>query len=92
MKFGNSFGVQDLRRLFPEERDLVKVSLVEAREILSSFDERLRSYTERLIHKRGSMEIIKSSVTEVTPTHVTLNDGTVLPCGMVVWSTGVAPR
>lgn len=83
---------EDLRRLFPEERDLVKVSLIEAREILSSFDERLRSYTERLIQKRSSMEIIKSSVTEVTPTHVRLNDGTVLPCGMVVWSTGVAPR
>ena len=30
--------------------------------------------------------------TEVTPTSVTLDNGTVLPCGMVVWSTGLAPR
>ena len=30
--------------------------------------------------------------TEVTPTSVTLNDGRVIPCGMVVWSTGLAPR
>ena len=86
------FAVQDLKRLFPEERGIVKVSLIEAREILSAFDERLRSYTKRLIQKRGSMEIIKSSVTEVTPSHVKLGDGSILPCGMVVWSAGVAPR
>ena len=29
---------------------------------------------------------------EVSPTTITLDDGSVIPCGMVVWSTGVAPR
>ena len=138
---------------------MVQITLVEAKDILSSFDHRLRAYTERLIRKRKSMNILKASVTgipssylpfhpypisplpphypppplllhfplpissspfptppsplsplpfslspppsplpphpphkEVTSNSVTLNDGTVLPCGMVVWSTGLAPR
>jgi len=117
---------QDLRRLFPDERDMVQITLVEAKDILSSFDHRLRAYTERLIRRRKSMQILKASVTgtspflfcsfnfpfhshpsgspphthtsthnnsiEMTSTSVKLNDGTVLSCGMVVWSTGLAPR
>ena len=31
-------------------------------------------------------------VTEVKPDSVTLSDGTVVPCGLVVWSTGLSPR
>ena len=29
---------------------------------------------------------------EVTENSVTLADGSTLPCGLVVWSTGLAPR
>ena len=29
---------------------------------------------------------------DVRPEGVTLKDGTVIPCGLVVWSTGLAPR
>ena len=70
----------------------MRLTLVEAQDILSAFDERLRAYTEDLIRKRQSMEIVKAQVTEVTATHVKFKDGTELPCGMVVWSTGLAPR
>ena len=31
-------------------------------------------------------------IAEVTEKEVHLSDGTSIPCGMVVWSTGVAPR
>ena len=65
---------------------------MEAQEILSAFDDRLRSYTKDLIARRQSMEILKASVTEVTPTHVRFDDGEEVPCGMVVWSTGLGPR
>ena len=70
----------------------MSVTLVEAQEILSSFDDKLRSYTENIISGRCSMKIVKASVTEVTASHVMLNNGSRLPCGMVVWSTGLAPR
>lgn len=48
--------------MFPEEKDLVRVTLVEANEILSAFDYKLRSYTERLINKRKAINIIKATV------------------------------
>lgn len=83
---------QDLNRLFPEERNMVRVTLVEAKEILSSFDHKLRDYTKRIIKKRSNMSIHKASVTEMTSEQVKLSDGSVLASGMVVWSTGVAPR
>lgn len=83
---------QDLDRLYPDERDNVHITLVEARDILSSFDDRLRAYTENLIKTRGAMEIVKASVNEVTATHVRFDNGRRIPCGMVVWSAGLAPR
>lgn len=83
---------QDLKRLYPDETPDVRITLVEAQEILSAFDDRLRAYTEDLIRKRHAMKIVKAVVTEVTPTHVRFKDGSKLSCGMVVWSTGLAPR
>ena len=41
----------------------MKITLVEANEILPSFDDKLRGYTERLIRKRKRMEIINAAVT-----------------------------
>lgn len=88
----NTHPLQDLSRLYPEEKDDVCITIIEAQEILSAFDDRLRSFTEDLIRKRSSMKIVKASVTEVTATHVKFDDGSEVPCGMVVWSTGLAPR
>ena len=33
-----------------------------------------------------------SPVVEVAKTHLILDDGTKSPCGLVLWSTGHAPR
>ena len=55
--------------MFPDEKEVVRVTLVEANEILSAFDSRLRSYTERLISKRSSMNIVKAAVTSKPLTH-----------------------
>ena len=49
--------------MFPDEREMVRVTLIEANEILSAFDSKLRSYTERIISKRGAMNIVKAAVT-----------------------------
>jgi NADH dehydrogenase FAD-containing subunit len=51
-----------LKRLYPNEGHAVQITLIEANEILSAFDTKLRSYTERLIAKRKGMKIIKASV------------------------------
>ena len=45
---------------------MAKLTIIEAKEILSSFDTKLRAYTERLIKKRESMRILKASVIGVS--------------------------
>ncbi|KAL5017674.1 hypothetical protein ScPMuIL_007263 [Solemya velum] len=86
------FVEQDCSRLYQQKQQNVSVTLVESNQILSSFDERLRKYAEKKIKERDRFNMIQSSVVEVKPTSVTLKNGQVLPCGLVVWSTGLAPR
>ena len=43
----------------------MKVTLVEAHEILSAFDTKLRSYTEKLINQRQAMHIVKAAVSGI---------------------------
>ncbi|KAK7488255.1 hypothetical protein BaRGS_00020562 [Batillaria attramentaria] len=83
---------QDVARLYKQQQGLVRVTLVESNQILSAFDARLRSYAEKKITQRKGFSLIQSSVTEVTPNSVKLQNGEVIPCGLVVWSTGLAPR
>ena len=83
---------QDVSRLYTSERDVVRVSLVEAQQILSSFDAGLQKYAERKLRQRPQMRILSDSVVEVTPTCVHLRSGQRLSCGITVWSAGLAPR
>lgn len=83
---------QDVARLYKKQQELVKVTLVESNQILSSFDSRLRTYAEKKITQRKGFTLLRSSVVEVTPTSVKLKSGETVPCGLVVWSTGLAPR
>ncbi|KAK7088099.1 probable NADH dehydrogenase [Littorina saxatilis] len=83
---------QDVARLYKQQREQVRVTLVESNQILSSFDDRLRAYAEKKITQRKRFSLKQSSVVEVTATEVRLKGGEVLPCGLVVWSTGLAPH
>lgn len=86
------FVKQDVTRLYVHERSKVSVTLIEARQILPSFDAKLRDFAERKMKQREQFRLVQSSVTEVHKDHVKLQDGTIMPCGLVVWSTGLAPR
>lgn len=82
---------EDVSRIYSQERDKVRVTLVEPNEILPSFDKKLRAFAEKKIQQRARFDLIQSGVVKVDEKSVTLQDGTVLPCGMVVWSTGLSP-
>ena len=86
------FITEDVTRLFSQEKEEVKVTLIEANEILPSFDRKLRSFAEKKFKQRTNYDLVKSRVVKVTRDNVVLEDGTVMPCGMVLWSTGLAPR
>ncbi|VDI01979.1 NADH:ubiquinone reductase (non-electrogenic) [Mytilus galloprovincialis] len=86
------FVEQDISRLYKQKKHHVNVTLVESNQILASFDESLRKYAEKKIKERDRFQLVKSIVTEVKEDCVTLSNGETIPCGMVVWSGGIAPR
>lgn len=86
------FVEQDVARLYKAKKDDVRVTLVESNQILSSFDEKLRNYATKKIQERKGFRLEQDTVTAVHSDHVHLKNGGKVPCGLVVWSTGLAPR
>lgn len=83
---------EDVSRLYKNLHDKVRVTLIESSRILGSFDKALRDYAEIKIRRRSQFNILQSSVSKVESTRVLLKDGREIPCALVVWSTGLAPR
>lgn len=67
-----------------------KVTIVEAGEVLGTFDKALRDYGQRRLKELG-IEIIKSAVVGINEKEIITKGGQTLPAGLVVWSTGVGP-
>ncbi|KAF7000465.1 hypothetical protein CFC21_016368 [Triticum aestivum] len=86
----SDFIMRDVRDRYAHVKDYVKVTLIEANEILSSFDVGLRQYATNHLSKYG-VKLVKGVVKEVLPTEIVLSDGTHVPYGLLVWSTGVGP-
>ena len=86
----SNFVRRDLARYYPERSRRFSITLVEARELLSSFDASLREYAASSLTKRG-VALRKGVVARVTERGVELRDGEFLPAATVVWSTGVGP-
>ncbi len=69
-----------------------RVVLVEALErLLTSFDEALGDYTKRHFLHSGIEVRTGSKVKAIDPDRVILEDGEVIPCGLVLWAGGNAP-
>lgn len=81
---------EDIPKVDPRLLKSFRVTLLEAREVLGTFDLTLRNHGVGRLQRMG-VKLKKATVAEVTPTSVTLSDGEVMMCGMVVWSTGVGP-
>lgn len=86
----SDFIKRDVRRQFAHVQDLIGVTLIEASEILSSFDMRLREYATKQLIKSG-VELKRGMVKHVFAEKLVLTDGTEVPYGLLVWSTGVGP-
>ncbi|EFN58862.1 hypothetical protein CHLNCDRAFT_140737 [Chlorella variabilis] len=81
---------RDLRKIDPSRARDMRITLIEANELLGSFDARLREYTARKLVKEG-VQLVKGVVKEVTEGELELQDGSRIPFGLCVWSTGVGP-
>eukprot|EP00124_Ichthyophonus_hoferi_P004172 Ihof_evm2s429 gene=Ihof_evmTU2s429 len=80
----------DLKRICPSLREDVKVTVIEAKEVLGNFEPSLKSYAFSHLSNQG-IQFKKSSVKEVRANEVELMDGDIIPYGVMVWSTGVGP-
>uniref|UniRef100_A0A1I8HLR4 Pyr_redox_2 domain-containing protein n=1 Tax=Macrostomum lignano TaxID=282301 RepID=A0A1I8HLR4_9PLAT len=86
------FARTDLARLYRHKAADVRVTLVESAQILASFDASLRNYAEKKIRARKNFDLRQGTVASVDAQGAALRDGSRLPAGLVVWSTGLAPR
>jgi len=82
---------EDLSWQYPEQAARATIHLVERGDVLGAFDEGLRAYCRTRFARQG-IRIVKGQVTEVSQGRLDLEDGTQMQFGMLVWSTGVAPR
>lgn len=88
----HDFVTQDVRRWFPDMQQHVRITLLEARgAILTQFDAKLGAYARRHFGRMRVTIRTESMVKEVREDRVILNTGEEIPCGLVVWSTGIGP-
>lgn len=86
----SDFIMKDVHERYTHVKDYIHVTLIEANEILSSFDVSLRQYATKHLTKSG-VRLMQGVVKEVHPKKIVLSDGTEVPYGLLVWSTGVGP-
>eukprot|EP00249_Psilotum_nudum_P010650 c22678_g1_i1 orf=372-1991(-) len=86
----SDFIKSDVHRMYAHVQGYIHVTLIEANEILSSFDLGLRQYAIRHLTKAG-VHLVKGVVKDVQPGKLVLSDDSELPYGLLVWSTGVGP-
>ncbi|KAK1308043.1 hypothetical protein QJS10_CPA09g01402 [Acorus calamus] len=93
----HDFLTEDVGKIYPNIRDLVRITVVEAGgHILSMFDKRITSFAEQKFQRDGIDVKLGYKVTKVSDKTITMvdraNTVTDLPYGMVVWSTGIGTR
>lgn len=86
----SDFIMRDVKDRYTHVKNYIRVTLIEANEILSSFDVSLRQYAQKHLTKSG-VRLVKGVVKEVHPRKLVLSDGSDVPYGLLVWSTGVGP-
>lgn len=88
----NDFMLEDLQKAYPHLVAEAHITLVEAmKEILGTFDEKLRRYATRLFARQRISVLTESPVIKVDEKIVYLKDGSQLPYGLLLWSTGNGP-
>ncbi|XP_078180392.1 internal alternative NAD(P)H-ubiquinone oxidoreductase A2, mitochondrial-like [Carex rostrata] len=86
----SDFIMNDVTKRYTHVKDYIHVTLIEANEILSSFDIRLRQYAVKQLTKSG-VRLVRGVVKDVQGEKIILTDGDEVPYGLLVWSTGVGP-
>lgn len=85
----HDFIEEDVKRKYKKLADYTLLVLIEAGTgILNSFDSELSEYTMKLFNRHKIEVRTNSRITKVTEDYILLNDGSTLPYGALVWTTG----
>ncbi|OAY63489.1 external alternative NAD(P)H-ubiquinone oxidoreductase B2, mitochondrial-like [Ananas comosus] len=93
----HDFVSEDLSKLYPAIRDLVKISVIEAGgHILTMFDKRITKFAEEKFQRDGIEVKTGYKVVKVSDSLITMQNASAgevsVPYGMAVWSTGIGTR
>ncbi|MCI0707618.1 MAG: FAD-dependent oxidoreductase [Ignavibacteriae bacterium] len=89
----NDFLVDDLRKVYPGLLAFVQITVLEgAHQLLGTFDETLQDYTRRMFLRQRIDVRTDSLVVRVEKEKIILQDGSAVPFGLAVWTTGIGPR
>ncbi|KAG1368201.1 putative External alternative NAD(P)H-ubiquinone oxidoreductase B3, mitochondrial [Cocos nucifera] len=93
----HDFATEDLAKLYPTLKDLVRISVIEAGEhILTMFDKRITKFAEEKFQRDGIEVKTNFRVVKVTDKAITMTNKATgeinVPYGMAVWSTGIGTR
>jgi NADH:ubiquinone reductase (non-electrogenic) len=90
----SDFFWSDVLKYYPNiQIQELKITLVEAGDtILSAFSSTVAEQAMKNIKRQGIDMKLHTKVKEVQPQKIILDDGSIIHCGMIVWSTGVGPR
>lgn len=88
----HDFVTEDLRKWFPSLMEDVRITLIEAASgILTTFDKKLSEYAIKIFQRQRIEVRTQAMVKEVRETEMLLSDGSSIPFGFAVWSTGNGP-
>ena len=83
--------MEDLSKWYTQLVAQARITLVEAgREILNTFDEKLRRYATDVFRRERISVLTGSPVVKVEPKTIRLADGSMVAYGLLLWSTGNA--
>lgn len=85
-----AFVNRDARSIDADRARDTRITLIEANELLGSFDSRLREYAARKLVNAG-VHLMRGVVKEVKAGELELHGATKIKFGLCVWSTGVGP-
>ncbi|KAF5807483.1 putative NADH:ubiquinone reductase (non-electrogenic) [Helianthus annuus] len=94
----HDFVSEDLVKLYPSVKDLVKITLLEATDhILNMLDKLITAFAEEKFHRDGidlrtGAMVVKVSDKEISTKVIKTGEIATIPYGMAVWSTGIATR
>ncbi|HJT24216.1 MAG TPA: FAD-dependent oxidoreductase [bacterium] len=88
----HDFVMKEVRACYPSLIDGVRITLVDAADhILGAFDKSLSDYTTRHFQRQNIQVRTGIRTVRLEKDRAVLNDGSTIPFGMVVWSTGLGP-